>query len=82
MCVACHQRAPKKELLRLVRTPLGHIVLDRQGKHFGRSAYLCQAPSCLQQARRRSLLSKHLASGVEEGIWADLEAALAVKQNG
>ena len=36
MCVGCRQMRPKKELLRVVRTPENEIRLDRTGKASGR----------------------------------------------
>ena len=43
MCVGCRQMRPKKELLRIVRTPENEIRLDRTGKASGRGAYICPA---------------------------------------
>lgn len=44
-----HQK-DKKDLIRIVRTPDGDIVLDRTGKKAGRGAYVCDDPSCIQKA--------------------------------
>ena len=41
MCVACREMKPKKELIRVVRTPEGEVLLDPTGRRNGRGAYLC-----------------------------------------
>ena len=35
-CVACHTMKGKKELIRVVKSPDGEILLDRTGKKNGR----------------------------------------------
>jgi uncharacterized protein len=55
-CVACKQVRPKRELIRIVRTPDGHIVLDETGKKAGRGAYLCAKRSCWEPAVRKGRL--------------------------
>lgn len=49
-CIACRQVRNKRDLLRVVRTPEGEIVVDPTGKRSGRGAYLCRAQSCWQAA--------------------------------
>lgn len=39
-CVATHEQLPKKELLRIVRTPEGNLEVDVTGRANGRGAYL------------------------------------------
>ena len=55
-CVACKQVRPKRELLRIVRTPQGHVELDPTGKKSGRGAYLCAKRSCWDLALRKGRL--------------------------
>lgn len=59
-CVACRQAQPKRDLLRVVRTPEGHVMVDPTGKHAGRGAYLCRRKSCWEQAFRRKNLEHAL----------------------
>lgn len=40
-CVASQQMMPKKELIRVVRTPEGEVLIDLTGKKSGRGAYIC-----------------------------------------
>ena len=55
-CIACKQVRPKRELLRIVRTPQGHVELDPTGKKSGRGAYLCAKRSCWDLALRKGKL--------------------------
>lgn len=71
-CVACHESKPKRELLRVVRTPDGHVQLDATGKKAGRGAYLCAKLSCWENALKR----KRLENEFEISITAEDRAAL------
>jgi uncharacterized protein len=55
-CIACRESKPKRELLRVVRTPDGHVQLDATGKKAGRGAYLCAKLSCWEIALKRKRL--------------------------
>ena len=44
-CLGCREMFPKRELIRVVRSPEGEITLDFKGKAPGRGAYLCGALS-------------------------------------
>ena len=59
-CVACGQKLAKRELVRIVRTPEGAVVVDRNGKMPGRGAYLCQSFICWQQGVQKSSLERSL----------------------
>jgi predicted RNA-binding protein YlxR (DUF448 family) len=55
-CVACRQVRPKRELLRIVRTPQGRVELDATGKKPGRGTYLCARRSCWDLALKKGRL--------------------------
>lgn len=57
-CVACHQTKPKRELLRIVRTPDSHVRIDATGKLSGRGAYLCARLACWEQALKGKRLER------------------------
>ena len=50
MRVGCGEMKPKKEMMRVVRTPEDTFVLDVTGKKNGRGAYLCKNADCLKKA--------------------------------
>jgi predicted RNA-binding protein YlxR (DUF448 family) len=71
-CVSCHQTKPKRELLRIVRTPDGHVFIDATGKKSGRGAYLCARLVCWEQAFK----GKRLEHEFEMQIRAEDRVAL------
>ncbi len=76
MCVGCHERAGKKELIRIVRTPTGEIVADALGKTPGRGAYICRKASCLAKARKSRALERALQVSISEADYEKLAAAV------
>lgn len=72
-CVACRVTDSKRELVRIVRTPGGEVVIDATGKLAGRGAYLCARQSCWETALKRRLLDRALKIGLD----ADTQERLA-----
>ena len=76
-CVACKQVRPKRELLRVVRTPDGHVLMDATGKRSGRGAYLCARLSCWQDALKKKRLEQEFELTLSDEDRAGLEAFIA-----
>jgi predicted RNA-binding protein YlxR (DUF448 family) len=76
-CIVCHETRPKRELLRVVRTPDGHVVLDATGKKSGRGAYLCARLSCWETAIKKKRLEQEFAVIISEEDRAALDAFIA-----
>ncbi len=76
LCVGCQEMRPKKELLRVVRTPDGQVEVDRIGKKSGRGVYICPRRSCLQAALKGRRLQKALAMDLPPEIIRELEDRL------
>ena len=76
MCVACREMRPKKELIRIVRTPEGGVTLDRTGRANGRGAYLCDSVDCLSRAVKTRALERALETRIDESIFDSLREAL------
>lgn len=76
-CVGCSERKAKGELLRVVRTPEGEIVLDKTGRKNGRGVYLCSNVKCFNKARRSGRLATHLECEIPEEIYEALENEIA-----
>ncbi|MCQ2559581.1 MAG: YlxR family protein [Clostridia bacterium] len=76
MCVGCREMKPKKELIRLVRTPEGKVEIDLTGKRSGRGAYICPSCQCLDLAikghRLEKALQHQIASEVVEQLIKEL----------
>ena len=68
MCLGCRESKPKRELIRVVRTPQGVIELDFTGKKAGRGAYICPSADCLKKAIKGKGLAKSLESPIPEHI--------------
>ena len=60
MCVGCREMKPKKQLIRVVRTPDEKIEVDPTGKRSGRGAYICPELECLSKALKGKSLDKAL----------------------
>ena len=66
-CVACGQRAPKRDLTRIVRTAQGTVHADSTGKSSGRGAYLCSSTGCWDKGVRRGGLERSLRVAIAPG---------------
>lgn len=65
-CTGCGASSDKRRFVRVVRTPDGHVEIDRSGKANGRGAYLCVDPDCFETARKRRRLDSALRVGLKE----------------
>lgn len=72
-CLGCGEHRPKAELLRVVRDPDGHVMLDFTGKKSGRGAYICKNIACLALTRRKKSLSRSLECEIPDEVYASLE---------
>ncbi len=77
-CIACRERYPKRELIRIVRSPEGTFEIDPKGKLAGRGAYLCRRRQCWEEALQPGRLSQALKCRVSaEDVVALKTRALA-----
>ncbi len=63
-CVGCGETQPKRQMVRVVRTPTGEVEVDLTGKKAGRGAYLCKKAGCWEKALQRSALDRALKADV------------------
>lgn len=75
-CMGCNEHKPKKELLRVVRSPEGEISLDFTGKKSGRGAYICRDVKCLRRARKSRRIDRNLECEIPETVYDAMEAEL------
>jgi len=71
-CVGCGAVRDKRDLVRVVRTPEGQVLLDPSGKRSGRGAYLCPNRGCLSKAARGGRLLRALETDVSDEVIACL----------
>ena len=76
-CLGCNEHKPKNELMRVVRTPEGDVVLDFTGKKSGRGAYVCKSLSCLRKARKSKRLEKNLDCAISEEVYDNMESEIS-----
>ena len=71
-CLGCREMKPKKELLRVVRSPEGTVTIDGRGKASGRGAYVCPDPACLGKAIKSKALERSLGVPVPQELLQQL----------
>ncbi len=76
-CIACREVRPKRELIRVVRTPDGHVQLDPTSKKSGRGAYVCARRSCWDIALKKGKLEREFETTLSAEDRAALEAYYA-----
>jgi predicted RNA-binding protein YlxR (DUF448 family) len=76
-CISCRETKSKRELLRVVRTPDGHVTIDATGKKSGRGAYLCARRSCWESAIKKHRLEQEFEVAISEEDRAELDAYIA-----
>ncbi len=81
-CVGCREMKPKKELIRVVRSPEGGISLDFRGKAPGRGAYLCHDPACLKRAIRSKALERGFETTIPQEVYDSLVSAMEEETDG
>ena len=75
-CTACGAELPKKELIRIVRSPDGVISVDTNGKSSGRGAYICKKASCLAKAVKTGRLGRSLGVQIPDEVTERLAAEI------
>lgn len=68
-CVGCGEGKPKKELVRVVRTAEGQILVDLTGKKSGRGAYICPSKGCLEKARKAKKLERAFSCAISPEVY-------------
>ena len=76
MCTGCGELKPKRELIRVVKSPEGEIALDKTGRLPGRGAYVCPDLECLKKARKTRRLERVFSSAIPEEVYDALEKEL------
>lgn len=75
-CLASGESVPKKDLLRIVRTPEGEVKVDTTGKLNGKGAYLKKSLEALEIAKKKNLLSRALEVKVDEEVYKEIEKVI------
>ena len=79
-CTGCGEMKPKKELVRVVKSPEGDIALDLTGRRAGRGAYVCPRRECLAAARKARRLEKAFSCAIPDTLYDRMEEELAAHE--
>ena len=71
-CNGCGEQKPKKELVRIVKSPEGEVSLDITGKASGRGAYICNNADCLQKARKSHRIDKAFEIAIPDTVYEQM----------
>jgi predicted RNA-binding protein YlxR (DUF448 family) len=66
ICTACGGKFPKRDLVRIVRSPEGSVAADPTGKSSGRGSYLCTAAACWERGLQRGSLERGLRTSLSQ----------------
>lgn len=72
-CAVTKEKLPKSELLRVVRTPEGNVVVDTTGKVNGRGAYIKKDLEVLEKAKKSRVLSRQLEVEISEEVYESIK---------
>ena len=76
-CNGCNEQKPKKELIRVVRSPEGEISLDLKGKASGRGAYICNNAECLKKARKSKRIDRTFEMTIPDEVYRQMEEEIS-----
>ena len=72
-CVGCGEMKNKKDMMRVLKSAEGPVILDVTGKKNGRGAYLCMNKECLVKARKNKGLERSFKISIPDEIYENLE---------
>lgn len=78
-CTGCREMKPKRELIRVVRSPQGDISLDFKGKAPGRGAYVCPDAGCLKRAIKSKSLERAFSVSIPQEIYDSISKQMEAK---
>lgn len=73
MCTGCQEKRPKRDMIRIVRSPEGVYSVDPTGKKSGRGAYICRKKECFDAARKNRGFERSFKSGIDREVYDELE---------
>ena len=71
-CTGCREMKPKRELIRVVKSPDGEITIDFKGKNPGRGAYVCRSSECLKKAIKTKALERAFGLAIPDEVYKAL----------
>ena len=81
-CMGCRERKPKRDMIRIVRTPEGVVSLGFGGKMNGRGAYICPETECLKKVQKSKALERSLEVPIPDEVFERLAKEMEAGKNG
>ena len=81
-CLGCREMKPKRELIRVVKSPEGEISLDFKGKKPGLGAYVCPNAQCLARAEKSKALSRAFEAPIPPEVYEALRGQMEAEHGG
>lgn len=75
-CVVSFEKLPKKDLIRVVKTPEGEVKVDLTGKLNGHGAYIKKDKAVIEKAKKTKVLDRHLETTIKEEVYLELLSSL------
>lgn len=75
-CSVTGEKLEKKDLIRVVRTPEGTVIVDETGKANGRGAYLKRDLTVIEKAKKSGILNKKLEVEVPDSVYEELKSVV------
>lgn len=72
-CLATGEQFPKRDLIRVVRTPEGNVVVDEKGKANGRGAYISKSLEAVEIAKKKKVFERELEVSIPDEIYDELK---------
>ena len=76
-CVGCNAQRPKRELVRVVRSPRARSVLICAARHRDAARICAPRPACLAKARKAKRLERTFEVPIPDGIYDRLTEEIA-----
>ena len=81
-CTGCREMKPKRELIRVVKSPEGEISIDTRGKKPGRGAYICPNAECLKKAEKSKALERAFDTNIPDEVYERLTELMGADGHG
>ena len=76
LCLGCQEQKPKKELVRIVRSPEGEFSVDMTGKKSGRGAYICNSKEGFEKAVKEHRFERSFKGAIDRAVYDELREQL------
>lgn len=73
MCTVCRAHKEKGNLIRIVNTPQGEILVDKTGKIEGRGIYICKDIECISKVKKQKRLERAFSAIIPPEIFRCLD---------